>query len=127
MRSPGSIDSMGAGKFMRSEQRTAAHKVPGVKVHRLAARKLSRDLSSVLALQQVADFREQHLLLGQCRRFRGLGLHHLIHQLDHEEQTQAMMMKLMTTVRKLPHARTAPCFLASTSESAVTFDDSGRK
>src|SRR5215471_9990931 len=86
MRSPGSIDSMGAGKFMRSEQRTAAHKVPGVKMHGLAARKLSRDLSSVLALQQVADFREQYLLLGQRRRLRRPGLHHLIHQLDHEEQ-----------------------------------------
>ena len=30
MKCPRSIGSMGAGKFMCSEQRTAAHKVPGV-------------------------------------------------------------------------------------------------
>ncbi len=30
-------------------------------------------------------------------------------------------------VRKLPYASTAPCFFASTSESAVTFDDSFTK
>jgi len=40
---------------------------------------------------------------------------------------QAMMIKLITVVRKFPHDRTAPCFLASTSESAVTFDYSGMK
>jgi hypothetical protein len=50
MKSSSSIDSMGAGKFMRPEQRTAAHKVPGVKVRRLAARKFSRGPSSLLAL-----------------------------------------------------------------------------
>ncbi len=38
-----------------------------------------------------------------------------------------MMTKLITMVRKSPHARTAPCFFASTSVSAVTFDDSGMK
>src|SRR5262249_33416083 len=42
--------------------------------------------SSLLALQQIADLREQSLLLGQCGRVRRLGLHHPIHQLDHEEQ-----------------------------------------
>src|SRR6516164_367050 len=42
--------------------------------------------SSLLALQQVADLREQSLLLGQCGRLRRLGLHDLIYQLDHEEQ-----------------------------------------
>ena len=41
--------------------------------------------------------------------------------------TQAMIRKLMTMVRKLPYASTAPCFFASTSESAVTFDDSFTK
>jgi uncharacterized membrane protein YeaQ/YmgE (transglycosylase-associated protein family) len=30
-------------------------------------------------------------------------------------------------VRKFPHARTAPCFFASASAVAVTFDDSGVK
>ena len=39
----------------------------------------------------------------------------------------AMMTKLMTTVRKLPYANTAPCFFASANVAAVTFDDSGRK
>ena len=41
--------------------------------------------------------------------------------------TAAMMMKLMTAVMKLPHARMAPCFLASANVPAVTFDDSGMK
>src|SRR6516162_9858951 len=127
MKCPRSIGSIGAGKFMWSEQRLAAHKVPSVKARSPAARKFSRDASPLLALQQVADFREQRLLLGHRRRLRRLRLHDLIHQLDHEKQTQAMMMKLMMTVRKLPHASTAPCFLASASEVAVTFEDSGRK
>src|SRR5262249_51272017 len=39
----------------------------------------------------------------------------------------AMMRKLMVTVRKLPYPRTAPCFFASTSVSAVTFEESGKK
>ena len=34
--------------------------------------------------------------------------------------TNAMMMKLITAVTKLPHAKTAPCFLASSSAVAVT-------
>ena len=34
-----------------------------------------------------------------------------------------MMMKLMMMVRKFPQASTAPCFFASTSESAVTLAD----
>ena len=50
MESSGSIGSMGAGKFMCSEQRTAAHKVPGVNARALAARRFSRDPSSLLAL-----------------------------------------------------------------------------
>ena len=33
-------------------------------------------------------------------------------------------MKLMTMVRKFPHASTAPCFFASASVSAVTLLDS---
>src|SRR5439155_4521955 len=41
--------------------------------------------------------------------------------------TQAIMMKLITIVRKLPQAKTAPCFFASTNESAVTLDESGMK
>ena len=40
--------------------------------------------------------------------------------------TKAIMMKLSVMVRKLPQANTAPCFFASTSEAAVTFDESGR-
>jgi len=42
-------------------------------------------------------------------------------------RTNAMIAKLMTRVRKFPHASTAPCFLASTSVSAVTLDDNGMK
>ena len=38
--------------------------------------------------------------------------------------TKAMIRKLRTMVRKFPHARTAPCFFASASAVAVTFDDS---
>ena len=38
MKCPRSIDSIGAGKFIWSEQRLAAHKVPGVKARSLAAR-----------------------------------------------------------------------------------------
>src|SRR5260221_6313338 len=86
MKWPRSIGSIGAGKFIWSEQRLAAHKVPGVKARNLAARKFSRDASPLLALQQVADFREQRLLLGHRRRLRRLRLHDPIHQLDHEEQ-----------------------------------------
>ncbi len=47
--------------------------------------------------------------------------------LMHKNSTQAMIKKLMTRVTKFPHANTAPCFLASTSAVAVTFDDSGTK
>src|SRR5262249_15017008 len=43
------------------------------------------------------------------------------------KRTHAMMMKLMVMVRKFPQASTAPCFLASISESAVTFDESRTK
>ena len=41
--------------------------------------------------------------------------------------TNAMMRKLMTMVRKLPHASTAPCFFASARFIAVTLDESARK
>ena len=44
-----------------------------------------------------------------------------------KNSTHAMMMKLIMSVRKLPQARTAPCFFASTSESAVTLDESRTK
>src|SRR3974390_2618433 len=40
---------------------------------------------------------------------------------------QATIRKLITSVRKCPHAITAPCFFASSSAAAVTFDDSGTK
>ena len=43
MKSSGSIGSMCAGKFMCSEQRTAAHKLPGANARNLAARKFSCD------------------------------------------------------------------------------------
>src|SRR5262249_41522105 len=47
--------------------------------------------------------------------------------LIHRNNTQAMIRKLIKRVRKLPHARTAPCFFASTKAGAVTFDESGMK
>src|SRR6516225_10203234 len=78
--------------------------------------------SSLLALQQVADLREQNLLLGQCGCLRRLGLHDLIHQLDHEEQNPSDDDEVDDDGEETPPRRTAPCFLASTSESAVTFD-----
>src|SRR5262249_53207468 len=37
--------------------------------------------------------------------------------------TAAMIRKLMTIVRKLPHASTAPCFFASANDGAVPLDD----
>jgi hypothetical protein len=47
----------------------------------------SRDSAIILlALEQIANFREQHFLFRQCRRLRRLRLQHTIHQLDHEEQ-----------------------------------------
>jgi len=75
-------------------------------------------------LEQIADFGDQHLLLTQGRRLR-LRVDDLVHHFNDDEQDQAMMMKLMRTVRKFPHARMAPCFLASASESAVTLDEAG--
>ena len=44
-----------------------------------------------------------------------------------QNSTQATMMKLISTVMKLPQASTAPCFLASASDPAVTFGDSPMK
>ena len=41
--------------------------------------------------------------------------------------TKAMIRKLITIVRKLPQANTAPCFFASANESAVTLDDNQMK
>src|SRR5436305_7342399 len=41
--------------------------------------------------------------------------------------TKATMMKLIVSVRKLPQASTAPCFLASAKLVAVTFADKGVK
>ena len=35
-------------------------------------------------------------------------------------KTKAMMMKFSVSVRKLPHANTAPCFFASARLLAVT-------
>src|ERR1700721_2114252 len=40
---------------------------------------------------------------------------------------QATIRKLITKVTKWPQAITAPCFLASSSVAAVTFDESGMK
>ena len=48
-------------------------------------------------------------------------------KLTKRNSTAATMRKLMVMVRKLPHASTAPCFLASTRESAVTLLDSATK
>src|SRR5262249_59290152 len=79
----------GRRKIHVSQQRTAAHKVPCVKARSLAARKASIPRvarSSLLALQQVANLGEQHLLLGQGGRPRRLGLHHLISQPNHTKK-----------------------------------------
>src|SRR6516162_2272538 len=55
------------------------------------------------------------------------GAFNLLIALIHRNSTQAMIRKLIKSVRKLPQARTAPCFFASTKAGAVTLDDSGMK
>src|SRR5262249_48011074 len=82
--------SWGTGQAMRSLSWGARPKAdcacPCGAIQFHPQRILDAARSSLLALQQVADLREQNLLLGQCGRLRRLGLHDLIHQLDHEEQ-----------------------------------------
>ena len=77
--------------------------------------------------QQIADFGEQLLLLGQRGRLLGFLRDHPPNGADRQEQHEGDDDEVNDDGEKIPQANIAPCFFASINVAAVTLGESGMK